>query len=149
MNDAVRKPEMPPAEPVSLLPRWQRALLLVLAWVCLVIGFIGLVVPGIPGAVFIIVSAWAAMHGSPRLHTWLLAHRLFGPVIRDWRATGAVSRRAKWLASWSMALCAGSLFLVPLGTLPRAIGIGCMAAVTLWLWRRPEPPAKTAEPSRP
>lgn len=123
-----------------ILPRWQRALLLVLAWVCIVIGFIGLVVPGIPGAVFIILSAWAAMHGSPRLHDWLLAHRLFGPVIRDWRASGAVSRPAKWLASWSMTVCAASLFLVPLPVLGRAVGIACMALVTLWLWRRPEPP---------
>ena len=124
------------------LPRWQRALLLVLAWLCLIVGFIGFVIPGVPGTVFILLSAWAAMHGSPRLHDWLLAHRVFGPVIRDWRATGAVSRKAKWLASWSMLVCAATLFLVPIGTLPRVIGIGCMVAVTLWLWRRPEPPTK-------
>lgn len=121
------------------LPRWQRALLMVLAWVCLVIGFVGFAVPGIPGTVFILLSAWAAMHGSPRLHDWLLAHRVFGPVIRDWRASGTVSRKTKWLASWSMAVCVGTLFLVPLPPLPRAIGIVCMAGVTLWLWRRPEP----------
>ena len=146
MNDAAQpassKPEIPLGAQASvppLLPGWQRALLLVLAWVCVVVGFIGLVVPGIPGTVFIVISAWAAMHGSPRLHDWLLAHRMFGPVIRDWRASGAVSRKAKWLASWSMVICAGSLFLVPLNMPLRVIGIACMAGVTLWLWRRPEP----------
>ena len=123
----------------TALPRWQRVLLMVLAWACLVMGFIGFAVPGIPGAVFILISAWAAMHGSPRLHDWLLAHRVFGPVIRDWRASGAVSRKTKWLASGSMVICAATLFLVPLGTLLRTIGIVCMAAVTVWLWRRPEP----------
>jgi len=123
----------------AVLPRWQRALFLVLAWFCLVLGFIGFAVPGIPGMVFIILSAWAAMHGSPRLHDWLLAHRVFGPVIRDWRASGAVSRKTKRLASVSMFICAGSLFLVPLGALLRVIGIVCMAAVTVWLWQRPEP----------
>jgi len=131
-----------PDEPVpgsSPLPRWQRLLYLILAWLCLIMGFIGFAVPGIPGAMFILISAWAAMHGSPRLHNWLLAHRVFGPVIRDWRASGAVSRKTKWLASWSMLVCAATLFLVPLSALPRVIGIGCMAAVTLWLWRRPEP----------
>lgn len=149
MNDAAQpapsKPEILLGEQSGApppLPRWQRALLLVLAWVCLVVGFIGLVVPGIPGAVFIIISAWAAMHGSPRLHDWLLAHRMFGPVIRDWRASGAVSRRAKWLASWSLFVCAGSLFLVPLPQAARVFAMTCMAVVCWWLWQRPEPATK-------
>ena len=129
----------PAASPPAPLPRWQRALFLVLAWACLVMGFIGFAVPGIPGMVFILISAWAAMHGSPRLHDWLLAHRAFGPVILDWRASGAVRRKTKWLASVSMVICAATLFLVPLGTTVRVIGIACMAGVTLWLWRRPEP----------
>lgn len=156
MNDATE----PPAEDIEAvsraligaprqLPRWQRGLFLLLAWLCLVIGFIGFVVPGMPGTVFILISAWAAMHGSPKLHDWLLAHRVFGPVIRDWRASGSVSRRTKWMASWSMALCAATLFLVPMGAIGRSIAIGCMVLVTLWLWRRPEPIAATApiEPS--
>ena len=121
------------------LPRWKRLLLMVLAWFCLILGFIGFAVPGIPGAVFILISAWAAMQGSPRLHEWLLAHRVFGPVIRDWCASGAVSRKTKWLASVSMVICAATLFLVPLAPLLRGLGIACMVAVTLWLWRRPEP----------
>ncbi|MES2885968.1 MAG: YbaN family protein [Pseudomonadota bacterium] len=145
MNNVPQKPEMRLAKQASapsLLPRWRRALLLVLAWFCLVIGFVGLLVPGIPGAVFIILSAWAAMHGSPRLHDWLLAHRMFGPVIRDWRASGAVSRKAKWLASWGLFVCAGSLFLVPLPQVARLVGIACMAGVCWWLWQRPEPATK-------
>jgi len=129
-------PVVPAAAP---RPAWQRLLFLLMAWLFVAIGFIGLVVPGVPGSAFIVLAAWAAMHGSPRLHHWLLAHRVFGPIIRDWRASGAVSRQTKWLASWSMVVCAASLFLVPLGVLPRALGIACMAAVTLWLWRRPEP----------
>ena len=126
------------------LPRWQRLLLLVLAWRCLVLGFIGFVVPGMPGTVFILISAWAAMHGSPRLHDWLLAHRVFGPVIRDWRANGTVSRKTKRMASWGMAVCALTLLLVPMGWIARGLALVSMALVALWLWRRPEPSAATA-----
>ena len=125
------------------LPRWQRLLYLLLAWLCLALGFIGFVVPGMPGTVFILISAWAAMHGSPRLHDWLLAHRVFGPVIRDWRAKGTVSRKAKRMASWGMAVCAVTLLLVPMGWIARGFALGSMALVALWLWRRPEPPAAT------
>lgn len=133
-----------PAGTPRQLPRWQRLLLLVLAWLCLALGFIGFVVPGMPGTVFILISAWAAMHGSPRLHDWLLAHRVFGPVIRDWRANGTVARKTKRMASWGMAVCALTLLLVPMGWIARGLALVSMALVALWLWRRPEPPAATA-----
>ena len=45
---------------------------------------------------------WAAAQGSERLHRWLLAHRDFGPMIRDWHDHGAVTRRSKWMATGAM-----------------------------------------------
>lgn len=132
----------PPAEPAprsAARPRWQRWLLAALAWVCLGLGVLGVILPGVPTTVFVLVAAWAAMNSSPRLHGWLLAHRLFGPMIRDWRRQGTVSRRAKWLASLSMLACAALLMLTES---PRSVALGAtavMAVVAIWLWLRPEP----------
>ena len=110
-----------------------------LAWASLALGVVGVVVPGLPTVPFVLLSAYAAARGSARLHAWLLAHRRFGPMIRDWQAHGAVSRRAKWLATSMMALAALLMFL----TAPRwwmaATGTAIMATVAFWLWRRPEP----------
>ncbi len=110
-----------------------------LAYVSLGIGLIGIFVPGLPTVPFVLLSAFAAARGSERLHAWLLAHRQFGPLIRDWERDGAVSRRAKRLAIGMMALCAVVMFL----TAPRwwmaAIGTTIMGIVAIWLWRRPEP----------
>jgi uncharacterized membrane protein YbaN (DUF454 family) len=110
-----------------------------LAWLALGLGLVGIVVPGLPTVPFVLLSAYAAARGSRRLHAWLLAHPQFGPLIRDWQAQGAVSRRAKWLATVMMA-AAGVLMAL---TAPRwwmaAIGIALMAVVDLWLWTRPEP----------
>ena len=111
-----------------------------LAWASLALGIVGIVVPGLPTEPIVLLSAYAAARGSKRLHAWLLAHRRFGPMIRDWQARGAVSRRAKWLATAMMALAATVMF----ATAPRwwmaATGTAIMAVVALWLWRRPEPP---------
>lgn len=110
-----------------------------LAYASLGVGFVGIVVPGLPTVPFVLLSAFAAARGSERLHRWLLSHRLFGPMIVDWQAHGAVSRRAKWLATGTMAGCAAILWWAA----PRpwlAAGIACMAAVATWLWLRPEPP---------
>ena len=69
----------------------------------------------------------------------LLADRRFGPMIRDWEREGAVSRRAKWLATTTMAVCAVVMFLTAPKWWMAATGTAFMAATAAWLWRRPEP----------
>jgi uncharacterized protein len=104
--------------------------------VCLAI--IGAVLPVLPTVPFLILAAWAGGKGWPALETWLLNHAHFGPGIRRWRERGAVPRRAKWLATVMMI---ASAVMLALSTAPLAVKIGVpsvMAAVGLWLWRRPE-----------
>lgn len=112
---------------------------LLLAWIALALGVIGIVVPGLPTTPFVLLAAWAAARGSIRLHRWLHSHRVFGPMIRDWQAQGAVSRRAKWSATLAMLVCAVIVWL----TAPRAwmalLACAIMAVVGVWLWSRPEP----------
>ena len=114
---------------------------LVLAYLCLGLGIVGIFLPGLPTTPFVLLAAYAAARGSKRLHAWLLAHRLFGPMIRDWEASGAVSRKAKYWAIGTMALCAVIFFLTAPKWWMAAIGTGIMAVVGTWLWLRPEPPA--------
>ena len=115
-----------------------------LAWTSFATGIVGIFVPGLPTTVFILIAAYAAARGSDRLRAKLLAHPLFGPAIRDWEASGAVSRKAKRAASWTMLAC--TLVLIALmAAFPAhrwwmtALPIACMAVVAAWLWRRPEP----------
>lgn len=119
--------------------RVRRWLWLCLAYASLALGVIGIFLPGLPTTPFVLLSAYAAARGSDRLHAWLLSHRLYGPMIRDWQASGAVSRKAKVWAIGTMSLCAVIFFL----TAPRwwmaAIGTAIMAIVGTWLWLRPEP----------
>ncbi|MFK3647409.1 YbaN family protein [Lysobacter enzymogenes] len=125
----------PPARPVRLRWAWW-----LLAYASLALGIVGIVVPGLPTVPFVLLSAFAASRGSQRLHAWLLAHRQFGPMIRDWQAHGAVSRRAKRLAVSMMALCAAIMFLTSPKWWMAASGTAIMCVVAVWLWRRPEPP---------
>ncbi|MGO4774707.1 YbaN family protein [Lysobacter sp. 2RAB21] len=111
-----------------------------LAYTSLGLGIVGIVVPGLPTVPFVLLSAFAAARGSERLHARLLAHRQFGPMIRDWQAHGAVSRRAKRLAVSMMAVCAAIMILTSPKWWMWASGIAIMTAVAIWLWRRPEPP---------
>ncbi len=125
-----------PVRPLPLLVRW---LLLLFAVLCLVMGVIGVFVPGLPTTVFILLAAWAAARSSPRLSAWLENHRLFGPMIINWRNGGTVSRRAKWSATIMMALCAVVVSFTAHRPWLAYLAIGCMATVLVWLWFRPEP----------
>ncbi len=120
---------VPPARPT-----WQRVLWLLAGIASLVLGFIGIFVPLLPTTPFVLLAAFCFSRGSSRCERWLLDHKLFGPMVRDWRATRAVPLRAKQLASVMMAI--GSLtaaFKMPphLAWLPAL----CCACVAWWLWR--------------
>lgn len=118
-----------------------RFFMLLCACLCLLMGIIGIIVPGLPTTVFILLAAWFASRGSPRLLAWLERHELFGPMISNWRAGGFVSRRAKWSATVMMALCAVILAWTSDHVLPFALVSAIMLSVLVWLWLRPEPPA--------
>ncbi|CRM24868.1 Inner membrane protein YbaN [Pseudomonas sp. 25 E 4] len=77
-----------------------------LAYVSLGIGLVAIVIPGLPTTEFILLAAWAATKSSPRLSAWLENHRLFGPMLFNWRNGKIIARRAKVSATVSMLVCA-------------------------------------------
>lgn len=68
------------------------------------LGFVGLFLPVLPTVPFLILAAGCFARSSVRLEGWLLSHRQFGPMLRDWRARGAIPRRAKFMALSGSAL---------------------------------------------
>ena len=125
----------PHQRPLSRPVRW---FFKALALTSLALGIIGAFVPVLPTVPFILLAAWAATRGSPRLAHWLENHPRMGPMIADWRRGGIVSRQAKWFATVMMTGGAVimSLFVRPWWVPATAITI--MAAVGIWLWQRPE-----------
>nr|WP_050982924.1 YbaN family protein [Cupriavidus basilensis] len=138
---------MPPGANASDPPlrlartRTARVLLTALALLSLGVAILGLFVPGLPSTEFVLLSAWAAAKGSPRLHAWLLGHRVFGPMLYNWHNGRMVSRRAKWSATAAMSVCSAVLLFGTHRPWLAYGAIACMACVLAWLWRRPEPAA--------
>ncbi len=130
--------------PGSLPPAPVRWLLYAMAVVCLVLAVIGVVVPGMPSTVFVILAAWAAARSSPTLHARLMRNPVFGPLLQQWQQGGYVSRRSKWSASIAMAACAAVVLLTVRQVWIASLAISCMDGVLAWLWCRPEPPRAAA-----
>ena len=58
-------------------------------------GTVGVFVPLLPTTPFLLLAAAAFIRSSPRLYDWLIHHRLFGRLIRDYREFHGMSRRHK------------------------------------------------------
>ena len=86
-----------------MLSSTKRIILILTGVVALALGAIGVVLPLLPTTPFLLVAAFAFANSSERLHRWLLAHQMFGPLIDNWRRYGAISRRAKLVSVLSMA----------------------------------------------
>ncbi len=109
-----------------------------LAYVSLGIGLVAIVIPGLPTTEFILLAAWAATKSSPRLSAWLENHRLFGPILFNWRNGKIIARRAKVSATVSMLLCAGLMLVMLDHGWPIYLAIAGMSLGNLWIWSRPE-----------
>ena len=66
--------------------------------VFLAIGIAGYILPGLPGTIFLIISAGLFGRSSPKLYTFVVQNRLFGKQIQEYYATGAIPLRAKILS---------------------------------------------------
>ena len=139
-NDGMKERHFPPdiadRPPLPAPVRWA---LLALAFLSLGLAIVGVFLPVMPTAPFVLLAAWAAARSSPKLDAWMLRHPRLGPILADWRRGGMVPRRAKWMATLLMGFSgAGMVVVMPGHWLPYVV-IACMAAVLAWLWRRPEP----------
>ena len=84
--------------------RGMRALYAAAGCLSLLLGVVGIFLPGLPTTPFVLLAAACFAKASPRLHAWLLAHRLFGPMVRDWEAHRSLTPRTKALAVGSMSV---------------------------------------------
>jgi uncharacterized membrane protein YbaN (DUF454 family) len=75
-----------------------RSLFLVLGFFFLGMAFIGVAVPLIPTVGPVLIAAFFFSRSSERFDNWLVNNRLFGGIVRDWRAGLGFTIRAKAVA---------------------------------------------------
>ena len=113
---------------------------LCLGLLCVGLALLGAVLPLLPTTPFALLAAYAFAQSSPRLSRWIENHRLFGPLIHNWRRHGAISRRAKIAAM--IVIAATPLISIALGWPIWIVGVQLvvLGIVSIFILTRPDVP---------
>ena len=73
----------------------KKKLLIVLSFVSLGFGILGMFIPILPTTPFLLLSATLFAKSSDYYYIWLLTHKYFGPYIKDFRENKSIPLRIK------------------------------------------------------
>jgi uncharacterized protein len=109
-----------------------------LAWLCVGLGIIGIILPIFPTTPFLLVAVWAFSKSSPEMAEKLRNHPKAGRYIRDWQDHGAIPLVGKVMAISMMTVMA--IYLVGFSQLPTWAGLlACfvLSGVGVYIFTRP------------
>ena len=108
-----------------------------LGLICVAFAIVGIALPLLPTVPFLLLAAFFFARSSSRLHTWLITHRTFGPMILDWQNSGAIRPAAKKAATVSVAAVFGLSVLLSLPSHVLIIQAVTLSCVMIFIWTRP------------
>lgn len=108
-----------------------RYLYILIGGMAVLLGIIGVVVPGLPTTPFVLFASWCFYKSSPRLQAWLLQSFL-GKYIRDYKEKGGLTMRKRLyiIALMATMVSMSIIFFIPNTTVDIIVGvaglIGCI-----------------------
>ncbi|CAA6818471.1 MAG: Unknown protein [uncultured Sulfurovum sp.] len=108
-----------------------------LGGVSLFLAFLGVLLPLLPTVPFLLVSAFFFAKSSEKVHDWLISHKLFGTMIRDWHERGAIALKSKYFATVSIVSVVLISLLFGVKLMVIYLQIFVLSLVLLFIWTRP------------
>jgi len=63
----------------------------IFASLSLCLAILGIIIPGLPTTPFLLLSACLYAKSSEKLYNWLINHKIYGEMIRNYQETKAIS----------------------------------------------------------
>lgn len=117
-----------------------------LGFLFLGLGIVGIVTPGLPTTINIILAAYFFFRSNDRMYRWLTEHPRFGPALSDYRAGLGIPRKAKVYAIASIVVTFSITMMVAFTSARARIILTLTAlAITWYILSRPTKEKMLAE----
>lgn len=110
--------------------RIKKWLLIIAGSISVGLGMLGIILPLLPTTPFLLLAAACYLRSSERLYNWLIYHRIFGKIIRDYLQNKTISIRVKifsltlmWIAISYSAIFVVSILWVSILLFAIAFGV--------------------------
>ena len=104
---------------------------------CVGFAYIGIITPGIPFSIFLVIAASAFAKSSPKMEAWLYNHPWFGKFLTNWNTKRVFPTKGKY----AMIIVMTSTLVFTWFATGNVNAImwsgGFMALVAIWAWRYP------------
>jgi len=116
----------------------KRYVFLILAFVCLFFGILGILLPLLPTTPFVLLAAFLFSKSSPAIHKKFLNNKIAGPIIKDWEQKGVINKRTKWIATITMLVLVSYplIFKIEEVIIQTTIVLVVVSVLT-FIWSRP------------
>jgi len=108
-----------------------------IGFLCVGLAYIGIVTPGIPFSIFLVIAAWAFAKSSPRMEKWLYNHPWFGKFLTNWNKKRVFPTKGKYLMVLVMASTIIFTWFATENLKEIMWSGGAMVLVAIWAWRYP------------
>jgi uncharacterized protein len=73
----------------------KKYLYIFLGTICFILAWIGIVMPGIPGTPFVLLTGYFYFNSSDKLYAWILKQRIFAKLIGEYNKNPQIPLRLK------------------------------------------------------
>jgi uncharacterized protein len=127
--------------PQTYLDHAARLMLITSGMLCVGLGAIGIILPGLPTTPFLLLAAYCFARSSEHFHSWLVNHRWFGSYVRNFEEGRGMTRQANATTVLIIWLSFGVTIVFFVPVVWGQVGMVLMACtVSLYIIRLPTPP---------
>ena len=109
-----------------------KSLLLLLGFIFVGLGFIGIIVPGMPTTVFMILAAACFAKSSPKFERWILDLPGIGRLVQDHRDGLGMPQKSKAIAITMMVLAVSLSIIFAITSTLVQILVGGVGIIGVW-----------------
>lgn len=111
-----------------------RIIFIILGCLALILGTIGIFLPGLPTTPLVLLASWCFYKSSPKMREWLL-NSFFGNYIRDYERKGGMTKGKKvFVVSLMTAMVLTSAFFLISNPIVKYVvlaagAVGCIVVI--------------------